>query len=209
MYIKMPEDLRTQTTEWLRKQVPIVHSILTKSNGLILAGGIFKSILSGSKVNDIDIYCETVCWDIWEKVFDKKSDAVIRDNSYAKTYIFGDEIVQLCAITGVPISIESVLNSFDYTICQAGFSNKKAICSEYFVEHVRNKKLIPNPYRQVKDKDLHLYHTIKLLRQGFSISDEDLKEITEGIDPLYPFDCNLKYAMYLEKHSWHIPSFIN
>lgn len=75
-------------------------------------------------------------------------------------------------------SLEDVLESFDFSICQFGFDGEDIVCGQWSLFDLANKRLVPGKIRYGASS---LRRIIKYTRQGFTICGGGLASILEQV----------------------------
>lgn len=159
-------------------------------NFWIAGGSIRDYFLHGRHLGDIDIYFpDPREFSKARKFFSRKS-GVIYQNVNCQKFHFSKENSDLHSISdGIihqypivvdlikiySISPEVTISNFDFTICSATIHKGKFYCHRNFKEDLFERKLSPlnpNPFSI-------LYRLQKFIKLGFSMSGEDLKNLTE------------------------------
>lgn len=75
-------------------------------------------------------------------------------------------------------SLEAVIESFDFSICQAGFDGERIVFGPWTLFDLANKRLVPGKIRYGTSS---LRRVIKYTRQGFTICGGGLAEMLEQV----------------------------
>lgn len=169
-----------------------------------IAGGACRSVFSGERINDLDIYFKS------QEDFDKFNDKhfkdlkAVFDTPNAISYCKNNRKIQLIKkFYGDPTD---VLKRFDLTVCQCAYipfpytSQNMFVMSDSFLEHLSLRLLV---YNTNGDHPINsLYRVVKFLKRGYKVpavelvklalrinnleinTYRDLKEELEGIDTI-------------------------
>src|SRR5690554_2647538 len=144
---------------------------------VFIAGGALRSSLIDERYSDIDIFStenkyldefmETLT--DWELVYDAEK---------LKTLRKGNDKIQL--IFREYESIESCLDTFDFTICQFAMNNEGLFCNPESLIHLFRKRLVVHKINPEWAYDT-LRRLQKYIKAGFTICDGGLADIVSAI----------------------------
>lgn len=177
-----------------------VHDYLLMSDSdIFLAGGYIRAMVTGEKVNDIDLFChskynsggiEKIARDIHHRMSDGKDTIEKTQNSW--TIVSGDLVVQI--ITRWQFETpEQCINTFDFTIASAAiwFDKNKdewsSICHDCFYEDLAAKRLIYTkpPIKVGEEKwsvpGATLLRVLKFYQKGYRIPLDSLAHIVSRL----------------------------
>jgi hypothetical protein len=156
-------------------------------DGTFLAGGAVLSLMTGNKINDLDLYFasrEAVAEFIEENngvylysVTDKSISLSLSTTKY------GTKEFQLIYFDSYN-SADEVFHDFDFTVCMCAYSfdDKQFYFHTDFWEHLGAKKLVFSP--STKFPIISLLRVEKYQQKGFSISNGELRKIALAISKL-------------------------
>jgi hypothetical protein len=124
-----------------------LHAIVDKLpkctyNGPWLAGGSLRRTLSGESIesSDLDFFFKSAeqCDEFERQI--KEQAKLIRKNEFNKLYNYNGQKIQLVHFA-YHESIEALLDSFDFTICQFAFDGEFLYCGDSSLWDLARKKL--------------------------------------------------------------------
>jgi hypothetical protein len=148
------------------------------SNGPWLAGGSIRRLLSGQPLDsDLDIFFEN--YDQSSRfVSSMLSDGFERNGGVlADTFTNGALKVQVCRVSYYP-SAESVIDSFDFTICQFLFDGLRLHVGEHALWDLARKRLAVNKITFPRSSARRM---LKYASQGFLVSHQAIESILESV----------------------------
>jgi len=165
----------------------ISNKICAKENGPWICGGAIRRLISNQELDsDVDIFFKSESQRKEVKKLLGATRRKISENDMNETYMVkieleeGREIeikVQLIFINYYK-TVEAVLDSFDFTICQFGYDGKDLICGEYSLWDLGRKKLAIN---EITYGVSTLRRLIKYTRQGFTACGGVLADMLERV----------------------------
>ena len=150
---------------------------LSLSKNVWIAGGAIRSSLLGERYSDIDIFGKSK-EDLNTFATTLNGFKLVYDSETLKTYRKGNEKVQL--IYRDYDSIESCIESFDYTICQFAMNDEGLFCNPDSLIHLFRKRLVVNEINPEWAAD-SLRRMQKYIKAGFTICDGGLSDIINSI----------------------------
>lgn len=198
---QFPQSQEISTAKELRfleTVIPVYMWELLVQYDCVLAGGALTSIFSGQPINDFDIYSRTeesfanTCKDLPStnvcSFYKSEFSATLRfderdsiESSKAEHYGIIHDVsehpFQFVYPSMTHGSVDSILNSFDFTVCQAAFTfrDKKFYFARSFFKDIAKKELIYNANRNHEISTL--YRIEKYKRKGYTISNYELLKI--------------------------------
>lgn len=151
---------------FLRDQMgPEVMALMSRFGGVI-AGGAVTSVFSSARVNDFDLFFPTQKH-LDDAIASLTLDEKVINTDSALSVIIGGHRVQLVkVITRTPAE---VINSFDFTICQAAFDlDDGFIFGADFFQHLAQRRLVFNINAEFPI--CSLYRVRKFIKRGFHFS---------------------------------------
>lgn len=144
---------------------------------VFIAGGALRSSLLNERYSDIDIFSTE------NKHLDEFQDTLsewelVYDAEKLKTLKKGNDKIQL--IYREYESIESCLDSFDFTICQFAMNNEGLYCNPESLIHLFRKRLVVHKINPEWAYDT-LRRLQKYIKAGFTICDGGLIDIVSAI----------------------------
>lgn len=179
--------------DWYEETV-LTHIVDGWHDEVILAGGALRSYFTSTPVRDFDIYLNEKTLKQFTDNFSSglklsHSWAKISDTELSWTYRKMDYDTATQELLNVTFNImkrpyasrEEVINPFDFTVCMCAIQ-KDALTyhPDYFIDLVTKSLRVNNP----EDALSSLWRTQKYGKMGYSISREDLWELTESIHEL-------------------------
>lgn len=181
--------LRTNDLGYVLARTPRnVIELLKNNDGIYLAGGYIRAILSGEKISDIDLFLSA----------EKDVDAIVKDftkNTRARTHKT-DNAVSVFFPGKLPIQFIfrwrydnpiDLINSFDFTVCQVAIHWKKktsdtgahwiSVCSESFYPDLATKHIVYTVPIRVEEAGGSLLRVIKMVKKGYSIRHQELAKV--------------------------------
>lgn len=146
-------------------------------NNVFIAGGALRSSLLNERYSDIDIF-STENKHLDEFLATLLDWDLVYDAEKLKTLKKGNDKIQL--IYREYESIESCLNSFDFTICQFAMNNEGLYCNPESLIHLFRKKLVVHKINPEWAYDT-LRRMQKYIKAGFTICDGGLVDIVNAI----------------------------
>lgn len=156
-------------------------------DGVFLAGGAVLSLMTGNKINDLDLYFasrEAVAEFIEENrgvylhsVTDKSISLSLSTTKY------GTKEFQLIYFDSYN-STDEIFKDFDFSVCMCAYSfdDKQFYFHKDFWEHLAAKKLVFSP--ETKFPIISLLRVEKYQQKGFTISNGELRKIALAISKL-------------------------
>ena len=198
---QFPQSQEISTAKELRfleTVIPVYMWELLVQYDCVLAGGALTSIFSGQPINDFDIYSRTEesfansCKDLPStnvcSFYKSEFSATLRfderdsiESSKAEHYGIIHDVsehpFQFVYPSMTHGGVDSILNSFDFTVCQAAFTfrDKKFYFARSFFKDIAKKELIYNANR--KHEISTLYRIEKYKKKGYTISNYELLKI--------------------------------
>lgn len=154
--------------------VKLLNIIKNSNSKCYFAGGLLTSIFTGSKINDFDIFSETVedFTTLYNSLYSRFPVKLNTDN--AVTLECEDKIIQLIKPTCMCGKVEEVINRFDFTISMAAYYplENKIFCNDRFFIDLSARKLVYNinSIRPIST----LYRIKKYIDKGYSINGIEL-----------------------------------
>ena len=144
---------------------------------VFIAGGALRSSLINQRYSDIDIFSTE------NKYLDEFQESLlgwdlVYDAVKLKTLKKGNDKIQL--IYREYESIESCLDTFDFTICQFAMDNNYLYCNPDALIHLFRKRLVVNKINPEWAYDT-LRRLQKYIKSGFTICDGGLIDIVNAI----------------------------
>jgi hypothetical protein len=173
--------------EYQRHAVENYFEVVHVPDGTFLAGGAALSLMTGNKINDLDLYFasrEAVAEFIEENsgvylhsVTDKSISLSLSTTKY------GTKEFQLIYFDSYS-NADEIFSDFDYTCCMCAYSfdDKQFYFHTDFWEHLGAKKLAFSP--STKFPIISLLRVEKYQQKGFSISNGELRKIALAISKL-------------------------
>lgn len=166
-----------------------VVAMLREDSRLVLAGGIIRALIGQERPHDIDVFGDEVisltntAQNIVNSRQSKGEQARLFTTGNAIT-VYSNGRLPLQFITRWTFTdILEVINSFDYTVCQAAISYDsmtkqfRSICSDSFYADLAAKRLVYTSPVRVEDTGGSLMRAIKYVRRGYSIDVENLAAV--------------------------------
>lgn len=150
--------------------------------GAWIAGGAVRDAILGVERSDIDVFCNS--YSIADKFKAKLLET--SEQLYSSANVTGFKhpkwgTIQL--ILRFYPSIESCLDSFDFTICQFALDKNKIICGAEGLVHLFKKELVV--HKLGKETVFNsLERTQKYIKKGFSLSSPEFIKIAKEIHHL-------------------------
>jgi len=147
--------------------------LMNHGKKIIIAGGYIRSIVAGERISDIDIFAG-----------DRKTSEIFATELQGNDKFYRTD--NAFTVTNLPISVQfifrwvydqpiEVLNSFDFTICQAAiwFDNESkvwdSVCGDWFYQDVAAKRLTYlSPIRN-EDAGGSILRVLKYYQRGYRI----------------------------------------
>lgn len=157
-----------------------IHELLVKTNAAVL-GGALTSIFSKREIRDFDVYTQRKegaeelihalgKLGLKHVYYTDHATSLRSTDRGAKTF----QVITVPALWGLDFGFNSILQRFDFTVCQAGYfpAGDLFLFGEYFFEHLAARQLIYNV------DGLHpiatLFRVKKYLEKGYSITGVEL-----------------------------------
>lgn len=174
-----------------------LYEILEKHD-CILAGGAITSIFSNADIKDFDIYCrnENSFFVVKKELETKLGSPIGHQNSctfgylskedynavksygvYGDVFSHGDHPINLVYPDRACGSMASILDTFDFTVCQGAYSfkNEEFYFSKDFFSHLSKRKLFHTLNRKVDTSVM--FRVKKYQEKGFTINNLELLKI--------------------------------
>jgi len=147
--------------------------LMNHGKKIIIAGGYIRSIVAGERISDIDIFAG-----------DRKTSEIFATELQGNDKFYRTD--NAFTVTNLPISVQfifrwvydqpiEVLNSFDFTICQAAiwFDHESkiwdSVCGDWFYQDVAAKRLTYlSPIRN-EDAGGSILRVLKYYQRGYRI----------------------------------------
>lgn len=140
-------------------------SLMLKFDAFI-AGGAVTSAFSSTRINDFDLFFQnktSLDAAIAEVPMDDKT--VVTDSALS-VILDGHRVQFIKVVTGTP---EEVIDTFDFTVCQAAYSWRQGFMfGREFMKHLAQRRLVFNI--AAKYPICSLYRARKFIRRGFHFS---------------------------------------
>lgn len=145
-----------------------------KGESIIIAGGYIRSIVTGEKISDIDIFAgdkETSKNLVWELVKNKYDFYETANAITIKNFRLPIQFVYRW-VYNKPLDI---INSFDFSVCQAAIWYNKAekkwasYCSKDFYQDLAAKRLVYLSPQRNEDAGGSLLRVLKYYQKGYRI----------------------------------------
>jgi hypothetical protein len=132
-----------------------------------LAGGAVRNMIEGADVqNDWDLFFtnEVDCHKYLDTLVDDGADT-IRENDHCVTLLYNQEMIQAIHLQYFN-SMDEVLTSFDFTICQFGYepATKLLHCAPFSLWDLARKRLVPT---KITYPVSSFRRMLKYVNQGF------------------------------------------
>jgi hypothetical protein len=164
-------------------------------NPIIIAGGFVRDVITGASGKDIDIFgvgagvMAAASYDFNEAGYELRINA----NSY--TYTKKDSIPIQFITRCYYENHEELINSFDWSICQAGvyfdsLANEwRGICSEQFWEDVLSNTMHYTAPDRDEDPGASVLRMMRFAERGYHVPEEDVaKCIGRMVAEIVPMD---------------------
>lgn len=151
----------------------VLEAMKKQGTGMVVAGGYIRSIISGEKVADVDIFSPTkdLAQLIASQMASGKGARLIEtDNAYTVLgYGFPIQFIHRWTF-GRP---EEVVPSFDFTIARAAFwydgNEWQSLCDESFYQDLAAKRLVYCAPQRNEDAGGSLLRVLKFYQRGYRI----------------------------------------
>lgn len=167
--------LNKHDLNWCVRKLPPSLRNAMKKNEIFVAGGFVRACITNEKINDIDIFMPTkeMAEGMAEHLAKEKKRMIKTDN--AITVKGFNPILQFVTrwVYDEPIK---VIDSFDFTVCQAGFwwdhySQKWcSACTDGFYQDLSAKRLIYTAPVRHEDAGGSLLRVLKYYQRGYRIT---------------------------------------
>jgi hypothetical protein len=146
---------------------------------VVIAGGCIRDCLFGEKYNDIDIFGLT------KEGLDKfvelnlskvKGYRLVYFNDNLRTYKKGNVKVQI--VYREYETLDSILDSFDFTVCQFMYDGERVLCNPDSLLDVYHKRIVINHIDSLFVLDT-FRRVQKYIQRGYSICNGGIKEIMD------------------------------
>ena len=153
---------------------------IVKKHGIIVAGGFIRETISNGKVSDIDMFgatVETLTLAALQIAQARKARMFSTDNAIT---VLSPPRFPLQFITRwlFPDKKENCINSFDFTVCQAGvwFADDKwqSAVADNFYPDLAAKRLVYTYPERLEDAGGSMLRVRKFLQRGYSIQSGSL-----------------------------------
>jgi len=188
----MVTELNKYDLQWcIRRLPPSVRSML-KKNEVIVAGGYIRSCILNEPVNDVDLfvhskeYAKEIALDM---VGDDEKRLIETDNAITMK---GLKYTTQFITRWLYERPESILESFDFTICQAAFwwdhycQRWKSSCSCDFYSDLAAKRLVYTKPIREEEPGGSILRVLKYYQKGYRIVLESYAEVitrlANGVD---------------------------
>ncbi len=161
-------------------------------NGVWMAGGFLRDSIAGTKPNDIDIFARDADQLTKFKEVNLKGAVELFKTGNLATYEYQGWKVQL--ISKYFGSMEALLDSFDFTICQFAY-NGKLYCNPDSLVHLFQKKLIVHKLEGLYVLD-SMRRMQKYIQRGFTICNGGLMEFMKAIRAASEADIKTSFEYY-------------
>lgn len=173
---------------------------LIKENTFI-AGGVFRSLITNDKINDIDIFFKnkesvdkfiTYAHKFFNHVFKPKYGVRYRESDNSIMYVFRDKNPTLQFIKTFYGSVDEVIGRFDFKHTQIAY--------DPYHDQIINFQDLRTKYLEYNENASHpiaaLKRIFKFVKKGYYINDDELLKIIEHIHTLNLIDPKV-YANHL------------
>jgi hypothetical protein len=146
---------------------------------VVIAGGSVRDSLFGLKYNDIDIFGLTkgdLDRFVSLNLSKSKGYKMVYFNDNLRTYRKGNIKVQI--IYREYDTFESILDSFDFTVCQFMYDGEKVICNPSSMMDVFHKRIVINHIDPLFVLDT-IRRVQKYIQKGYVICNGGIKEIMD------------------------------
>jgi hypothetical protein len=146
---------------------------------VVIAGGSVRDSLFGLKYNDIDIFGLTkgdLDRFVSLNLSKSKGYKMVYFNDNLRTYRKGNIKVQI--IYREYDTFESILDSFDFTVCQFMYDGEKVICNPSSMMDVSHKRIVINHIDPLFVLDT-IRRVQKYIQKGYVICNGGIKEIMD------------------------------
>lgn len=189
IFITAQELSYTEEEQYLKKVLgTTVVNRLEKYNAF-LAGGALTSLFSNKPINDFDMFFETEkelndcqkdfsgSWGILKSITPSSQLNAFTYKIHS-TFLKKDIIVQLIKLPSQITTPSKVLQNFDFTVCQAGYSfgKRKFLFDPEFFKHLSQRKLVISS--TATSLLTSLIRIEKYKKKGFTISNNELMQLT-------------------------------
>ncbi len=168
-----------QTIESL--PIKLIHDFFRPFEGVYLAGGALRKTLQMIELDsDVDLFFKD------KESFDKvcehlktlDSNFTTKDNNISFNIKIGDAtyLVQ-CINIAYYASMEALLDSFDYTLCQFGYDGENLYCGEYSLWDLALKRIAVHKLTYGISS---LRRLLKYTKQGFTVCNGALATILKS-----------------------------
>jgi len=163
-------------------------------SGCFIAGGCIRDSVDGKDFDDIDVFGNTL--NLASFIQNNLSGI---DPSYntdeLKTYYKDGVKIQVIDKESTQ-TIDSCLDSFDYTICQFAYDGENIFCNPESLLHLKEKRLVMHKISFPYDT---LRRLQKYINKGYSICNGGLKEIGDAIRKMNQEDYDNQIQYYPDK----------
>ena len=182
----MIQELIPTDLYWLMVRLPRDIKKVAETHGLMVSGGFLRATIAGEKVSDIDLFGPTkeiLKMAAQEICIERKGRMFETDN--AITVLTGHRIPLQFITRWLFTDVDSLINSFDYTIAQAAlfYSNGKwhGVCSDRFYPDLAARRLhYTHPIRE-EEAAGSLMRARKFIAKGYNIQAESLAGIVARV----------------------------
>ena len=181
-------ELTVRDLHFIVTRLPSDVRDLCKRNSIFLGGGFIRETISGGIVKDIDLFggnCEEL----------KKIANSFKKKRHGKKFET-DNAITVLAQGRIPVqfitrwtfnSLESCVESFDYTVCQAGVwfdgvaEEWKSCVHEDFYSDLAAKRLIYTFPQREEEAGGSIMRAVKFLRRGYNIQSQSLAGVMSRV----------------------------
>lgn len=168
--------LDKQDLSWAVRRLPKnLKAIMAEPdwlNNIFVGGGYLRCIVSGEKLNDIDVFCKSaqVAELLAYKLAYDKKDVIRTDNAFT---VRGPITIQIIH-RWVFDKPEDVSNSFDFTVCCAVISMPEkdkwdSYCDDRFYRDLAAKRLVYRSPVRNEDAGGSMLRVLKYYQRGYRI----------------------------------------
>lgn len=180
----MSREAYGRETAFIRDQAgPYVMSLM-KDFGAFVAGGAVTSAFSSSRINDFDVFFPSGISLNQALRVAPRDDKTIETDSALSLISNGHRVQLIKVITGTPYQ---VIETFDFTICQAAFhlyddGYLGFFFGKDFLQHLAQRRLVFNVAAEYPI--CSLYRVAKFIKRGFHFSGIDAIKLALKIQAL-------------------------
>lgn len=153
---------------------------LCSPNGPWIAGGSVRRLLNDECFSDGDIdvfFADATQQSLWVHEMEKSGATILYTCSENRSWELNGRKVQEITIRNYK-SLDDVLRSFDFTICQFGFDGTHILYPSIAMDHLRAKKLYLNKLTYAVNTVRRL---VKYGKSGYEIPNETIISILNGV----------------------------